>query len=107
MDEPIRYTLDANKRPIRVGLLEWTIWMEQEENRIVGFDVVDGQEIVTFFVGFLRGVPPPEAAHLLFLWETRWDGIELVQYSSHEDALAGHRKTVYKYRYQRRSDFPN
>lgn len=91
------YILDENNKPVKVEQA-FTDWANKftEKMRRTAFDEIDGVSISTVFLGidhsFGQGEP--------LLWETMcfshnpdYDQYQ-ERYTSHEDAMEGHRKCV-------------
>lgn len=89
------YILDADKRPVCVGVEEWERWFDMA-NRHVAFTQINSQvEVSTLFLGidhsFGRPGPPILFETMIFGGEhdqDRW------RYSSWDEAKAGHDAVV-------------
>ena len=91
------YILDANNQPQEASLLEWAIWLTDLTRR-VGYDSTDSISVSTVFLGLDYRLGPMGDP---ILWETLVFrlGEEQVcdRYTSHADAVAGHKRHCEKY----------
>ena len=92
------YTLDEENRPIKEpDINKWGKWLSEYE-RSVGCDKIKECGVSTIFLG----VDCSPFAHTPVLWETMIFGGEFdretERYTSHEDAVNGHKRWVDKVR---------
>ncbi len=95
--EKIEYYILENKKPVKTeDTVEWAKWFKEEENWYVAKDVIDDSQIITFFQGLItEGLPK--------LFQTmvvggQLDG-EYENYSTWQEAEAGHKKMVERVKY--------
>ena len=90
------YILDDDNKPVPVGPMQAAVWLETNGRRVTVTNLPDDVTVSTVFLGIDHsyGDGPP------VLWETMIFGGEFDQetmrYTSHEDALEGHKKMVRK-----------
>ena len=91
------YTLDDAGEPVGVhDPLAWARWMEENNSRRVAFDVVDGKEVSTVFLGLDHNFGPHG---LPLLFETMvfnvgsYRDLDCKRYATRAEALAGHAQT--------------
>jgi hypothetical protein len=92
------YILDDNNNTVEVDLLTWAQWLEHQDNRIVGYTGITSRVWVsTVFIGIDHrwpGFPPgPPIQFETLIFGGPLDG-EGARYTSHDDALIGHRMYV-------------
>jgi hypothetical protein len=92
------YTLDNNNKPIAAAsITEAAKWLDENlERKVVKQDYVDDVWVSTVFLGLDHAWPKDDVTPVL--WETMIFGGEHDQYqdryTSHEDALEGHKKAL-------------
>ena len=93
----MHYKLDENNKPIPCDIMEYIEWeRDGGDVRRVAFDCKHGVTVSTVFLGLDHG----HRGGLPILWETMVFGIGFKpceRYTSHEDAVKGHKEMVAKY----------
>jgi hypothetical protein len=89
-----KYILDANHKLVSVGLMEWAQWFEQDGNRRVAEDTIDGFYVSTVFLGLdhsFSGTVPLVFETMVF---ADGNGELFGRYPSWDQALGGHAAAI-------------
>lgn len=91
------YILDGDMQPVKVkSLKEWTDWVSVNSRRVLR-DYVDDQtqtEVSTVFLGISLDNPPILFETMIFNGVTEREFDFQRQYSTYEEAIAGHKAVV-------------
>lgn len=96
----LRHWILEGRTPVAVDMMTWAKWFGDMNNRHIAYAHVGGLSISTVFLGIDHGFMEREP----ILFETMVFGagetLEMDRYATYEEAEAGHRKMVAKYRKQ-------
>jgi hypothetical protein len=93
------YILDENNKPVATHAMESALWMDKNpERKAVAQEYIDDVFISTVFIGLDHKNYGWLSTKTPILWETMIFGGDHDQYqeryTSHEDALEGHKKAL-------------
>ena len=97
------YILDADNRPVAVGLDEWAMWFETADRRVAYTEITSQVFVSTVFLGIdhrfgYREGPPLLFETMVFKDKETMEEDGCWRYSSWDDAQAGHDAVVKRLR---------